>query len=158
MFGFGKTKMGIDSFVNDQWIKLSSPERVSIWRAFVDQSNDEELKKVDLDKFCNCMLGAYAQVLGIAVMNTQSTDASLRFILYLGRKLEANNEAHKYWEEYNKSFGSDRNDGFQAMANTFQDMMMPLEISSETVDQIYNEFVQLLLSMQQVLERLKIVP
>jgi len=158
MFGFGKTKMGVHSLVNDQWIKLTAPERISIWRSFVDQSNDEELKKVDLDKFCNCMLGAYVQILTIAVMNTQSAMATMHFGLNLGKKLEANNQAHKYWEEYHKSFGSDRNDGFQAMANTFQDMMMPLEISSETVDQIYNEFVQLLLSMQQVLERVKIVP
>jgi len=144
MFGIGKTKLTIESFCNDQWIKMTALETQSIWRAFIEQSGDKELCKVDLETFSNCMIGAYSQLLRIAVMNTQKNDVALFFGMHLSTKLKTVPQAEQFFEEFNKAYGSDYHDGIKGMANAFKDMMKPLDISTETIDKIYHEFVTLI--------------
>jgi len=156
MFGLGKTKIDRRVFCRDQWIKITSPERQSIWRAFIEECDDEELNKVDFEKFSNCMIGAYVQLLRLAVLKTQTNDTAFMFGVYLSEELETNQESHRFFEELNQSFGSDRDDGIRAMSNTVKILMKPADISPETVDKIHHEFLSLLFSMRDVLKKVKL--
>ena len=157
MFGFGKTKFSINDFVDQNWKKITDPDRLHLLKTFIDESGDEDLKKVDFDRFCNCMLAAYVQILRVAVMQTQSTDATLYFGILIGEKLESNSEANAHWTALNKSFGSST-DGFRAMSESFGSMMLPVQLSSNSIELIYEQLVQAFFGMKETLKDIKIVP
>lgn len=133
---------------------MTAPERQSIWRAFIEQCDDEELDKVDLEKFNNCMVAAYAQLLSVAVVRTQKKDAYHSFKLYLYGHFKTMPEADQFTEEFNRAFGGG---GIDGMANAFANMMEPLDISPDTTVRIYHEFSDLIRSMIEILKRLKLV-
>ena len=116
----------------------------------------KKLNKVDFEKFSNCMIGAYVQLLRLAVLKTQTNDTAFMFGVYLSEELETNQESHRFFEELNQSFGSDRDDGIRAMSNTVKILMKPADISPETVDKIHHEFLSLLFSMRDVLKKVKL--
>ena len=103
------------------------------------------------------MLAAYVQILRVAVMQTQSTDATLYFGILIGEKLESNSEANAHWTALNKSFGSST-DGFRAMSESFGSMMLPVQLSSNSIELIYEQLVQAFFGMKETLKDIKIVP
>ena len=103
------------------------------------------------------MLAAYVQTLRVAVMQTQSSDATLYFGLEIGKKLESNSEANANWKSLNKSFGSST-DGFRAMSDFIGSMMLPKQLSSNSIELIYEQLVQSFFGMKETLKDIKIVP
>ena len=83
MFGLGKTNMDSQVFCNDQWIKITSPERKSIWRSFVEQSNDAALESADFEKLCDVMIAVYLQFLRSTVIQTQGMHSDAVFDFYM---------------------------------------------------------------------------
>jgi hypothetical protein len=157
MFGFGKTKMTLNDFVEQNWEKITNPDRLDLLKTFLSESGDADLKNVDFEIFSNCMLAAYVQVLRIAVMQTQSTDATLYFGLEIGKKLETNTHANSYWIKLNKSFGSST-DGFKAMSASFGNLMKPSTLSSNGTEIIYQQLLEAFFGMKETLKSIKIVP
>ncbi len=157
MFGFGKTKISINDFVDQNWKKITDSDRLHLLKTFIDESGNEDLKKVDFERFCNYMLAAYVQTLRVAVMQTQSSDATLYFGLEIGKKLESNSEANANWKSLNKSFGSST-DGFRAMSDFIGSMMLPKQLSSISIELIYEQLVQSFFGMKETLKDIKIVP
>ncbi len=158
MFGFGKQKMSIESFCNDQFIKVTSAERVSIWRAYIDQSDDVELKKVDFERFCNYMIACYVQLLRVAAIKTQNSDNAMYFGICLTRKLEDKNAgAYKEWVLVNRIWGA------PSVVGKIEEMAMGLGIhlyntglSDNTKQTIHQELEGLMYSMSDVMKRIKL--
>ena len=160
MFGFGKTKMDSQAFCNDQWIKITSPERKSIWRAFVEQSNDPVLEDADFEKLCTVMIAAYLQFLRSTVIQTQgmSSDAVFGFYMCIDQKQkELGSSFDEYSTKFNQTWGTATSgDKMMDMVNTFE-ICMDISLQQNTKDQLSMEFFTLISSMEDILRKVKLV-
>ena len=160
MFGFGKTKLDSQAFCNDQWIKVTSPERKSIWRAFVEQSNDAALENANFDKLCNVMVALYLQFLRSTAIKTQgmNSDAVMDFYICISNKKEGLNPSiEDYSSVFNKTWGSiSSGDKMMDMVNAFE-ICMDISLKQSTREQLSVEFFTLISSMEDVLSRIKLI-
>lgn len=160
MFGFGRTKLDAQVFCNDQWIKITSPERKSIWRTFVEQSNDAALENADFDKLCDVMVAAYLQFLRSTVITTQgmNSDAVMDFYICISNKKEKLNPSiEDYSSIFNKTWGSiSSGDKMMDMVRAFE-ICMEINLQQSTREQLSVEFSTLISSMEDVLSRIKLV-
>ena len=160
MFGFGKTKLSSQEFCNDQWIKITSPERKSIWRAFVEQVNDAALENADFDKLCDVMIAAYLQFLRSTVIKTQGmhSDSVMDFYICIsGKKDELNPSIEDYSSIFNKTWGSiSSGDKMMDMVSAFE-ICMDVSLQQSTRKQLSMEFFTLISSMEDVLSKIKLV-
>ena len=163
MFGLGKTKMDSQEFCNDQWIKVTSPERKSIWRAFVEQSNDAALENADFEKYCVVMLAVYLQFLKSTVILTQgalSDTASDFYICIFKKEQELDSSFEEYKTKFNQTWGTATEqlsgDKMMDMVNTFE-VCMGINLQQATKEQLSMEFFTLISSMEDVLRKIKLV-
>lgn len=160
MFGLGKTKMDSKAFCNDQWIKITSPERKSIWRAFVERSNDAVLKNADFEKYCVVMIAVYLQFLRSITIQTQGmhSDAVFDFYMCIDKKQEELDSSFQdYKTKFNQTWGSaTSSDKMIDMVNTFE-LCMGINLQQETKEQLKMEFFALHTSMEDVLSKIKLV-
>ena len=160
MFGLGKTKMDTEVFCNDQWIKVTSPERKSIWRAFVEQSNDAALKNADFEKYCVVMIAVYSQFLRSTVIQTQGmhSDGVFDFYMCIDKKQEElDSSFQEYKTKFNQTWGSaTSSDKMMDMVNTFE-VCMGINLQQDTKDQLKMEFFVLYTSMDEILRKIKLV-
>jgi len=160
MFGFGKTKLSSQEFCNDQWIKIISPERKSIWRTFVEQSNDSELENADFDKVCSVMTAAYLQLLRSTVISTQgmNSDAVMDFYICISKKEnELDLSIDDYSSAFNQTWGAaSSGDKMMDMANTFE-KCMGVNLKQDTKEKLSVEFSTLIFSMEDVLRNIKLI-
>ena len=159
MFGFGKTKLDSQAFCNDQWIKITSPERKSIWRAFVEQSNDAALENADFDKLCDVMVAAYLQFLRSTVITTQgmNSDAVMDFYICIGNKREElDSSIEDYSTTFNQTWGSiSSGDKMMDMVNAFE-ICMGINLQQSTREQLNMECFTLIASMKDILRKIKL--
>lgn len=159
MFGFGKTKLSSQAFCNDQWIKITSPERKSIWRAFVEQSNDAALENADFDKLCDVMVAAYLQFLRSTVITTQgmNSDAVMDFYICMGNKREElDSSIEDYSTTFNQTWGSiSSGDKMMDMVNAFE-VCMGINLQQSTREQLSMEFFTLISGMEDILRKIKL--
>ncbi len=160
MFGFGKTKLSSQEFCNDQWIKITSPERKSIWRAFVGQVNDAALENADFDKLCDVMIAAYLQFLRSTVIKTQGmhSDSVMDFYICIdSKKQELETSIEDYSTTFNQTWGSiSSGDKMMDMVNAFE-VCMGINLQQSTREQLSMEFFTLISSMEDVLKNIKLV-
>ena len=163
MFGLGKTKLNTEVFVNDQWIKVTSPERKSIWRAFVEQSNDAALEDANFEKLCNVMISVYLQFLKSTVIQTQgafSDSASDFYIFVFKKEQELDSSCEEYSKKFNQTWGTATEqlsgDKMMDMVNTFE-VCMGINLQQATKEQVSMEFSTLISSMEDVLSKIKLV-
>ena len=160
MFGFGKTKLSSQEFCNDQWIKITSSERKSIWRTFVEQSNDTTLKNSDFDKLCNVMIAVYLQLLRSTVIKTQGmhSDAIDNFYICMMQKEKTlDSSIEDYSTIFNQTWGSiSSGDKMMDMVNAFE-VCMGINLQQSTREQLSVEFFSLKSSMEDTLSRVKLV-
>ena len=160
MFGLGKTKMDSKAFCNDQWIKITSPERKSIWRAFVEQVNDAALENADFDKLCDVMIAAYLQFLRSTVIKTQGmhSDSVMDFYICIdSKKQELESSIEDYSTTFNQTWGSiSSGDKMMDMVNAFE-VCMGINLQQSTREQLSMEFFTLISSMEDVLKNIKLV-
>ena len=163
MFGLGKTKLNTEVFVNDQWIKVTSPERKSIWRAFVEQSKDTALEDANFEKLCNVMISVYLQFLKSTVIQTQgafSDSASDFYIFVFKKEQELDSSCEEYSKKFNQTWGTATEqlsgDKMMDMVNTFE-VCMGINLQQATKEQLSMEFSTLISSMEDVLSKIKLV-
>ena len=160
MFGIGKTKMDSQAFCNDQWIKITSPERKSIWRAFVEQSNDAALENADFEKLCVVMIAAYSQFLRSTVIQTQGMHSDAVFDFYMcidNKQKELDSSFQEYKTKFNQTWGTATSgDKMMDMVNTFE-VCMGINLQQATKEQLSMEFFTLISSMEDVLRKIKLV-
>ena len=160
MFGLGKTKMDTEVFCNDQWIKVTSPERKSIWRAFVEQSNDAALENADFEKYCVVMIAVYLQFLRSITIQTQGmhSDAVFDFYMCIDKKQEElDSSFQEYKKKFNQTWGTATSgDKMMDMVNTFE-VCMGINLQQATKEQLSMEFFTLISSMEDVLRKIKLV-
>ena len=159
MFGLGKTKMDSQVFCNDQWIKVTSPERKSIWRAFVEQSNDPALENADFEKYCVVMIAAYSQFLRSTVIQTQGMHSDAVFDFYMcidNKQEELDSSFQEYKTKFNQTWGSaTSSDKMMDMVNTFE-VCMGINLQQATKEQLKMEFFVLYTSMDEILRKIKL--
>ena len=160
MFGLGKIKMDSQVFCNDQWIKITSQERKSIWRAFVGQSNDAALKNADFEKYCVVMIAAYSQFLRSTVIQTQGMHSDAVFDFYMcidNKQEELDSSFQEYKTKFNQTWGAATSgDKMMDMVNTFE-VCMGINLQQATKVQLSKEFYTLMSSMEEVLKKIKLV-
>ena len=160
MFGLGKTKMDSQVFCNDQWIKITSPERKSIWRAFVEQSSDAALKNADFEKYCEVMIAVYLQFLRATVIQTQGMHSDGVFDFYMcidNKQEELDSSFQEYKTKFNQTWGTATSgDKMMDMVNTFE-VCMGINLQQDTKDQLKMEFFVLYTSMDEILRKIKLV-
>jgi len=160
MFGFGKTKMDAQTLCRDQWIKISSEERKSIWRHFVENSNDDALKNFEFEEFCSIMIVAYAQFNKVAAIKTQGmhSDPAFDYHVCMGMNVDSlGGKASEYSKILNQTWGAS-----PYSEDKMYDMAVAVEncighsLEESTKLQLANEFNQLLASMMDVFNSIKI--
>jgi len=161
MFGFGKTKMDAQTLCRDQWIKISSEERKSIWRHFVENSDDEALRSFEFEEFCLIMIIAYAKFNQVAaiIANGMNSDPVFEYHVCMGQNVDGlGGKVEEYSKILNQTWGAS-----PYYEGKMYDMAVAVEncighnLEESTKMQLANEFDQLLASMVGVFKSIKII-